>query len=146
MKTITLFSDSASRTKEIGVILGAYLRSGDVLALQGPLGAGKTTLAKGLARGLGVRSERNVSSPTYVLIHEYQGREKIFHLDWYRLRKVSGVDEDMALECFQSPAVTWVEWPERGKHLLPPGTWKVTIDHAGEGRRKLKIQWPSKHV
>ena len=137
--SLSLTTNSAAETKRIGKTLGKYLKAGDVVALQGQLGSGKTTLVKGIVKGLGVRSEKQVSSPTYVLIHEYEGREKIFHLDWYRLKKVEGPDAELAGECFASAAVTLVEWPERGKALLPSGALRVGILHRGPKRRTLNF-------
>lgn len=141
-KTIHMISHNASETKAIGYSLAKFLKAGDVVTLQGPLGAGKTTLVKGLARGLGVRSEKNVSSPTFVLAHEYKGRLPIFHLDWYRLRKVAGSDADTAEECFLSGGVTIVEWPERGKDLIPKSAFCLTLSHAGVDRRRVVLRVP----
>src|SRR5438067_1860262 len=94
--------------KKIGRAIAKKISPSSVVAFYGDLGAGKTTLIKGIARGLGVQSESVVSSPTYVVIHEYKGRahQTIFHLDWYRLKKVTGVDEALALECFDSAGVS----------------------------------------
>lgn len=113
--------------------------AGDVVTLEGSLGSGKTTLAKGIARGLAVRSEAEVTSPTFTLIHEYEGREKIYHIDWYRLRAVRGADARLAEECFASKAVTLVEWPERGRRVLPSERIEIRLRHAGERARHIKI-------
>lgn len=106
-----------------------------MVALSGPLGAGKTTLVRGIVRGAG--SADAVSSPTFTLIHEYQGREKIYHLDWYRLKKVVGTDRRLAEECLADQAVTLIEWPERGEDLLPPGTIRVRIGYGKASSRVL---------
>ena len=141
---IKRMTSSPAETKKIGKTLGKFLRAGDVLALAGELGAGKTTLVQGIAKGLGVMDEKSVSSPTFVLTHEYQGREKIYHLDWYRLSRVRGADAEMAEEYFSSGAVTLVEWPEKGKSLLPPQTVFVEILHRGNNRRALLFSFPAK--
>jgi tRNA threonylcarbamoyladenosine biosynthesis protein TsaE len=143
MKKILLRADSPERTKRIGNILGRSFLPGTVVALQGELGAGKTTMAKGIAKGLGVASERTVSSPTFVLIHEYSGRKKVYHLDWYRLPRVEGADEAMAEECFASGGVTLVEWPERGRALLPSGTVFIRLSHRGPKSRMISLLFPS---
>ena len=143
MKKITLISNSAAQTKRIGKILGKFLLPGSVVALQGELGSGKTTLVKGIAKGLGVASEKMVSSPTFVLIHEYEGREKIYHLDWYRLRAVEGTDESLAEECFNSQAVTLVEWPERGKTLIPRKALAIQLSHCGLRSRNILVSFPA---
>ena len=142
MKTLQLISHSAAETKKIGRILAKFLKAGDVVALEGGLGAGKTTLVKGIAKGLGVASERAVSSPTFVLVHEYHGREKIFHLDWYRLKSLADTDADLAGECFALPAVTLVEWPERGEDILPMRRWRIRMSHRGPMSRRLVVSPP----
>ena len=142
--SLKLISRSAAETKKIGKILGKYLKTGDVVALQGPLGSGKTTLAKGMAKGLGVLSDRQVSSPSFVLIHEYQGREKIYHLDWYRLKSVKDADADLARECLGAQAVTFVEWPQRGRKLLPSDAVHIYLSHRGPGSRRLYFSFPAK--
>ena len=139
---ISLISNSAAKTKQIGKALGKYFLPGTVVTLQGALGAGKTTLVKGIAKGLGVASEKAVSSPTFVLIHEYAGREKIYHLDWYRLPRVEGADEAMAEECFASQAVTLVEWPERGRSLIPLKSVRIRLTHRGPASRLISVSFP----
>ena len=104
------------------------LKGGEIFALHGVLGAGKTQLVKGLARGLGFSGE--VTSPTFTIVHEYLGgRLPLYHLDLYRL-----ADEDAALhlgieEYLPSSGVTVIEWPERIEKLLPPTTrhWRIEV-------------------
>lgn len=132
-------SRSAEETQSIGHQIAQQLRSGDVVALRGELGAGKTTLVKGIACGLGVSSVEEISSPTYVLIHEYQGRQKVYHLDWYRLEAVLGADAALAQECFDSKGITLVEWPERGETLLPQPHWQINLKHQDEKTRKIEM-------
>lgn len=133
-------SRSAEETKKIGRELGKLLRAGDVVALVGELGSGKTTLVKGMAQGLEVPSGgEKVLSPSFVLVHEYQGREKLYHLDWYRLSSVRGVDAGLSEECFDSEAVTVVEWADRGKEILPPERLEIRLEHHGEESRMLRI-------
>jgi tRNA threonylcarbamoyl adenosine modification protein YjeE len=132
-------SRSEAETKKIGALFARRLRAGDVVALYGELGAGKTTLVKGIARGLGVKSGTQVLSPTFVVIHEYAGRLNVHHLDWYRLKKVEGVDEALALECFDSQGVVLVEWPQRGEKLLPENTIRIKICHKGPTTRLMEV-------
>ena len=132
-------TNSPAETKKLARELGRNLRAGDVLALRGELGAGKTTFAKGVAKALGVRSEAEVSSPTFVIIHEYEARVPIYHLDWYRLKTVEGSDREFAEECFQAPGVTFVEWPERGTDVLPKQRIEVCLSHAGGRSRTIRI-------
>ena len=142
-RSLRITTGSPASTKKLGRLLGRFLGPGQVLALTGELGSGKTTLVKGIAKGLGVPSEKAVSSPTFTLIHEYEGREKIYHLDWYRLSSVRGADAELAGECFSSPAVTVVEWPERGKALLPKNAWKISIEHEGPAKRHFSFVFPA---
>lgn len=133
-------SVSENDTKRIGEAIGARLKPGSVVALSGELGAGKTTLVKGIAKGLGVRDENDVSSPTFTLIHEYKGRCPVFHIDWYRLAAVSGPDEDMAGECIDRiDAVTLVEWAERAPELLPKDALRIRLEHRGEHERRITV-------
>ncbi len=131
---------SAKDTIRFGKNVGRLLKAGDVVALKGDLGAGKTTWVKGAAKGLTVSSRSEVASPTFVVIHEYQGRERIFHLDWYRLKKVEGIDRDLAEECFAGKAVTFVEWPERGKRLLPAQTLWLDFAHVSPHIRRINVR------
>ena len=126
MKFIT---NSSQETQRVGKKIGKLLKAGDVVALVGPLGSGKTTLVKGIAKGLGVKNEKEVASPTFVLIHEYNGRERIYHMDWYRLSKVGGMDKLLAEECFDSKGITLVEWADRGKKIFPKEHVRVTMKY-----------------
>ena len=130
-------SRSASETKKIAHKLGRLLRAGDVVALNGELGAGKTTFVKGVAKALGVRSESEVSSPTFVIIHEYAACLPVYHLDWYRLKNVAGADRELAEECFDGRAVALIEWPERGKDVLPKQRIEVYLSHSRRGDRPV---------
>ena len=123
-------TESAEATFALGEALGQRLGAGDVVLLSGPLGAGKTALAQGIARGLGVPSERRVQSPTYALCHVHPGRVPLYHLDLYRL-----ADDDEIREAGledQLPAldgVSVVEWAERmGPSLLPSERVEVIIE------------------
>ncbi len=108
---------SAGETEEFGRLLASVLLPGDVLCLHGDLGAGKTVLARGIARGLGITGP--VTSPTFTLINEYSGRLPLYHMDVYRLEG----PEDMAdlgyEEYFYGEGVTLVEWAERVEEVLP---------------------------
>ena len=134
-------STSPAQTKKIARDLGRKLGAGDVVTLRGELGAGKTTFSKGLAKALGVGSEKEVSSPTFVIIHEYTGRLPLYHLDWYRLESVRGADREMAEECFSGEGVTLVEWPERGAEVLPKKRMDVKIVHAGGTLRTIEVRF-----
>ncbi len=136
---IKVETNSAKETQKIGKKIGASLKAGDVVALEGPLGAGKTTLVKGIAEGLGVKDKKEVVSPTFVLVHEYEAREKIYHIDWYRLKNVEGQDRMLAEECFDSKAVTLVEWAERGKEIFPKKHIRISLKYKGPEKRLIQV-------
>jgi tRNA threonylcarbamoyladenosine biosynthesis protein TsaE len=133
----TLNSHTPQQTRAIGRALGAVALPGTLLALVGPLGAGKTELAKGVAEGLGVASV--VNSPTFVLMNEHAGRLRLFHVDAYRLNDpeealAAGVLDDRA-----AGGVTVVEWADRLGSWLPRERLELTIqpDTAGGDRRRI---------
>ncbi len=132
-----LTSRSAAATREIGARLGAVAGPGDVIALVGPLGAGKTELARGIARGLDV--DEPVTSPTFILVAEHPGRHLLFHVDCFRLAGpvdalAAGVLDDRAPE-----GVTVIEWADRLGPMLPTARLEIRIDGAGRGRRTLTL-------
>ena len=133
---------SARGTFGFGRALGSLLRTGDFLALSGPLGAGKTHLIKGVAAGLGVPDDEPVVSPTFVLMREYIGRLKLYHLDAYRL---SGSEDLFALGlaevASESAAVVALEWADRTPEAIPDSACRIDIEHAGPTRRRLRVQW-----
>ena len=126
---------SEGETAAIGRALGRTLRSGKVVLLNGPLGAGKTAFARGLAEGLGADGE-DVSSPTFTIIQEYRGRVALQHIDLYRLTPPE-VD-DLALEDLMEDSVLAVEWPERWRRA-PADAIVVTIEPLNDTRRKITI-------
>jgi tRNA threonylcarbamoyladenosine biosynthesis protein TsaE len=130
-------SESTDQTRGLAAALAAVARPGDRLALVGPLGAGKTQFAKGFATGLGVREV--VSSPSFTLMAEYDGRLPLFHQDLYRL---SGTDEALAgglLDERQVDGVTLSEWAERLDETLEPWRLTVSIEPLGDDRRTIEL-------
>ena len=126
---------SLKRTEEFGKVLGKIVEPGDVITLQGPLGAGKTALTQAIARGLGVDPHIYITSPTFSLLHEYQGRTPLYHMDLYRL---TGEDEIESLgfqEYFSGNGVTVIEWPERLGVLMPTERLHVELVISGESCR-----------
>ena len=120
-------------TFELGRRLGQVLEPGDVIALEGELGSGKTELIKGIAEALGVSS--GVHSPTYVLHHRYRGRLPIEHYDLYRLEGMAWVDT--GLDEPAPDAVTLIEWPERATVLDDWATTRIRLTTEGPTRRQL---------
>ena len=128
---------SPDATQDLGAALGGVAAAGDRLALLGALGAGKTQLAKGFARGLGV--EDVVNSPSFTLMAEYAGRLRLFHLDLYRL---SGSDEVLGGGLFderQADGVTVTEWAERLDAALDPERLDVRIAIGDDERRSIEL-------
>lgn len=128
---------SDDETRAVGQALGQRLEPGDVVCLAGPLGAGKTTLAQGIARGLGVAEV--VNSPTFTLVQEYAGRGPVYHLDVYRLR---GPEEatDLALDELRAAGgVLMIEWPERLAPLLPADRLEIRLEPLRDARRLTAV-------
>ncbi|HZQ36057.1 MAG TPA: tRNA (adenosine(37)-N6)-threonylcarbamoyltransferase complex ATPase subunit type 1 TsaE [Dehalococcoidia bacterium] len=121
-----LRTNSVDETRAIGARLGELLRPGDVVLLQGPLGAGKTAMTQGIGRGAG--STDLVNSPTFVLINEYRGHVKLYHVDLYRLEDPEEILQ-LDLPGYTTDGVLIVEWPERGAGLLPEEHLHVGIEH-----------------
>ncbi len=117
--------------------LAAGLAPGDVLALRGPLGAGKTTLVRALVRALH-GSDAAVSSPTFILRQCYEGRPPVEHLDLYRLDDPADLRELGLEDAFAPDRITIVEWPERAPDLLPAHARTLTISGAGDGPRTVE--------
>lgn len=132
-------SDGPDATRALGRRLGAAAMPGALLALRGPLGAGKTQLAKGVAEGLGVTSV--VNSPTFVLMNEHPGRLRLYHIDAYRLGDPSEAAAAGLLDDRQAGGVTVVEWADRLEGWLPADRLDLQLDLAdGEPSRRI-VRW-----
>lgn len=135
-----LVSTSAADTRHIGERLGRAAEPGTCLALEGPLGAGKTQLAKGVAEGLGVAGV--VNSPTFIIMNEHAGRLPLFHVDAYRLDDGEAARQAGVLDERQADGVTVIEWADRLDGWLPPDRLRITldVDPADPDRRVLHWQ------
>ena len=134
-------SREAGETFDLGRQIGAQLRGGEILLLDGPLGAGKTIFVKGLAAGLDVDADE-VTSPSFTLVNPYEGRLPLFHIDLYRLDAGASAAHAVDLEelLTNEQAVVVIEWAERlGKYPLPPFVWHVKIQGDGDAARNIAI-------
>ncbi|HEY3921910.1 MAG TPA: tRNA (adenosine(37)-N6)-threonylcarbamoyltransferase complex ATPase subunit type 1 TsaE [Gaiellaceae bacterium] len=128
---------SAEETEALGARLAVQLRPGDVVAVEGELGAGKTTFVRGACRALGV--EQPVSSPTFTIGHRYEAPVPVAHLDLYRLRGL-GAEEWGNLEPYFDGTIAFVEWPEHAGAWLPPVRASVSLVHVDESHRRVAIE------
>ncbi|RDW20036.1 tRNA (adenosine(37)-N6)-threonylcarbamoyltransferase complex ATPase subunit type 1 TsaE [Oceanobacillus arenosus] len=134
-------AETVEETTALGEKLAKLLQAGDVVTLEGELGAGKTTFTKGLAKGLGV--ERTVSSPTFTIVKEYLGRLPFYHIDAYRLENS---EEDIGLEeYFHGSGVTVIEWAKFIEEFLPEDRLNIRINYIGENQRELELTSTSEH-
>ena len=133
-------SRSPEATAAVGAQLAESLEPGDVVALTGELGAGKTCFTQGLARGLGVAG--HAVSPTFVLVNEYRGRVPVHHVDAYRTSSLTELLDLGLEELFDGEGVTVVEWADKLSPLLPPRTIHVHIEGVGDEPRVITIRRP----
>ncbi|MEI8105662.1 MAG: tRNA (adenosine(37)-N6)-threonylcarbamoyltransferase complex ATPase subunit type 1 TsaE [Actinomycetes bacterium] len=127
---------SAQQTEELGARLARLLRPGDIVAISGELGAGKTTFVRGACRELGVTQP--ISSPTYTIGHLYAGTVPVAHLDLYRLAGSAG-EEWGDLEPYFDGTIAFVEWPEHAASWLPAIRATVTLAHVDDSHREIRI-------
>lgn len=140
MRKEEFISYNQAQTEDIGARLAQALTGGEVLALYGGLGAGKTAFTRGLARGLGIA--RPVTSPTFTLLHQYKGRLALSHFDVYRLSSAEEAEDIGIDEIMQADGVTVIEWPERVEELLDDRSIVIKIEGSGDEPRVLTVLWP----
>lgn len=133
--------DSEAETDRLGAVLAGAVVANTVIGLVGPLGAGKTRLVRAVAGSLGV-DPGAVSSPTYVLIHEYSGRLPVYHFDAYRLGGPDPFEALGASEYWEAGGVCLVEWADLVAQVLPAGAWRVTIEPTGPTTRRVRVFAP----
>ncbi len=138
--TLDFVSRSPEQTRRIGMRLGGLLKPGDLVCLQGDLGAGKTTLVQGVAQGWGALDP--VSSPTFVLVNVYRSANttrQLFHMDAYRIESApEGEELDLVTMLTEGPLM--VEWPERIAAILPADRLWVNLEHVSEEHRQLRFR------
>jgi tRNA threonylcarbamoyladenosine biosynthesis protein TsaE len=136
---IDLVSHSSLHTERLGERLAAHAQPGDVVALWGELGTGKTVLARGVAIGLGI-DEDTVTSPTFIILHEhFGGRLPLYHLDLYRLSQ-SQLGSTGWEDALEAGGITVIEWPDRAGDELPADRVDVRLEHVAETKRRVTIE------
>jgi tRNA threonylcarbamoyladenosine biosynthesis protein TsaE len=131
-------TNSPEETQEFGARLGKLARPGDVFLLVGKLGAGKTCLTQGIARGLGIKEY--AASPSFVVVRELYGRLPLYHMDFYRLDNLEEIAELGLDDYFYGQGVSVVEWAEKGISLLPPEHLLIEMSYVSDTRRRLKLK------
>jgi len=134
-------SNAAAETIELGRRIGRQLKGGEVIALCGELGSGKTHLIKGVAAGAGAAESRAVTSPTFVIVNEYKGRLELYHIDAYRLNSVDEF-ERIGFDDFCQPAsVVLIEWADKIESVLEGIDYiRIELFHTGPSHRKIHIR------
>ena len=135
MKVIT---NNENETYNIGIKIGKQLKAGDILSLNGDLGAGKTYLTKGIAKGLGV--EDYITSPTFTILNEYEGRIPLYHFDVYRINDVEEMYEIGFEEYLYGNGVCVIEWGSIVEEILPKDAINIKIKNLGEFSREIEIK------
>jgi tRNA threonylcarbamoyladenosine biosynthesis protein TsaE len=139
---LILESGGAETTRSLGRLLGGVLKAGDVVALAGDLGTGKTCLTQGIAEGIGVPGDYRITSPTFTLVNEYPGRLTLYHVDVYRL--AGGADLfDLGFEEFsEGQGVVVIEWAEKIREDIPPGALWVFLSYVDDTTRRIEMVSP----
>jgi len=137
VKSLQIVSSSPEQTRKIGMKLGELAAPGDIILLVGSLGAGKTCLTQGIARGLGIREY--TASPSFVLVREYQGKLPLYHVDLYRLDRVEEVAQLGLDDYLYGKGVCVVEWADKGLSVLPEGHLLIDMQIVSPLKRKLSF-------
>ncbi len=136
---LTVDSRSAAQTRTLGEQLAGRLQAGDVVVLQGELGAGKSELTRGIAKGLGVTE--TVTSPSFTILNVYEsGRCPLYHFDWYRLESADELYELGLDEYLGGDGIAVVEWAERCPEALPEKTIRIRLETTGEESRRIESE------
>jgi len=139
---IKFVSRSAAETERFGKKLAKKLDAGIVVGLYGELGSGKTTLIRGLVRGLGAEKSTRITSPTFVLMNVYQARVPVYHFDFYRLDDPRMIIELGCEEYFYGRGVCVIEWADRAGELIPPESVKIELRAIDEKTREIDVVFP----
>ncbi|OPY13809.1 MAG: tRNA threonylcarbamoyladenosine biosynthesis protein TsaE [Syntrophus sp. PtaB.Bin001] len=141
-----IISKDAEETNSIGIIIGKCLAAGDIVALVGELGTGKTCLTQGIARGLGVPESYAITSPTFTLINEYPGKYVLYHFDVYRLQGSVDMDNMGYEEYFFGKGISVIEWAEKIIDIIPDNAIKIWFTFLDENMRRIEISAPEERL
>lgn len=134
---LDFISHSEAQTRRLGRKLGALVQAGQVVAMMGDLGTGKTRWAQGFGEGLEVPADEVISSPTFTFINQYQGRLVYYHIDLYRLTTVEEAETLGLEDYFYGDGVCLIEWADRIQTILPPEHLEVELHYLGETKRRV---------
>ncbi len=135
--SIRIITNSPEETLNIASVLASNLSGGEVIALIGDLGAGKTVFVKGIAKGMGIQGYDYVNSPTFVVVKEYKGPIDLYHFDVYRLNESSFCDTLDYKRYFYGSGITVIEWADKIREELPEEYLKVEIEYKGKNERGI---------
>lgn len=139
----TIVTKNFEETRELGVELAAQLRGGEIITLEGELGAGKTTFMQGFAKGLGIT--KNILSPTFIIMRSYavpddKKIKMLYHVDLYRIEEEKDIQELGLIDVMGNPdTIVAIEWPEKMGDILPKDTIHIKLEYRGENERKITI-------
>jgi tRNA threonylcarbamoyladenosine biosynthesis protein TsaE len=136
---VKAISNRPEDTEEIGFRIGKKLSAGNIVRLYGDLGAGKTTMVKGIARALGI-DKKDITSASFTIIAEYPGNPSFFHIDLYRISKGVDLDSTGIWDCLGTHSISVIEWAEKAEGELPEDSLKVTIKDLGNDMREIAIE------
>jgi tRNA threonylcarbamoyladenosine biosynthesis protein TsaE len=147
-ETFSLLIRHLEEMRLFGRMIGEMARAGDVICLEGDLGAGKTTLTQAIAQGLEVPADQYVTSPSFAIFHEYPGRIPLYHMDFYRLHGPDEIEELGLDEYFYLDGLTVIEWPARATGLLPVDCLVLELANPGDDSRMVHCvcrgSWPER--
>lgn len=136
-----LTTNSVEETMALGRRIGSQLKGGEVIALIGPLGSGKTHFVKGVAEGAGATQAKDVNSPTFVLVNEYKGRLDIYHIDAYRLNSVEEFERLGFDDFCYDGSVVLIEWADKVEEAIKSADYmRIIFSHAGENKRRICVE------
>ena len=136
-------SHSPEQTEQIAAEFASTLKSGDVIAYKGPMGAGKTAFTRGLCRGLGL--DDPVSSPTFALVHQYgNGEHALYHFDMYRVESYEDLYSTGFFDYLETGAILAIEWSENIQRALPENTIRVTFERLEEEKHRITVEGGSR--